>query len=1478
MNREFITHYHSTINACTKHIIISGARGAHLKHAVVEQNIPSSDEEFSHDSITMHINIPEHKGQKFVASNIENEVTLNKFDTVTDSVDNNAINDIHERSNLSPIIIPKEWNMDPDGYRYIDKTYTTLLNSHIHESLTITTPSTTLSSNGPVKSAMENAAPSLASVSIISSTAGTAPTSISSTISINHSVTAIFASISTMPISSKTVEKSGPISSSQKLASESKIVNNRGEESVEPSIQSPPQILSQPIPPGKSWLYDGLQSIINSQILPEQHSQQEELSDKKLSFGSFDPIGTFALATFNTALNNNDNSLPITTTVMNTSRKPLISTNDPAVLSTSIQKLSPNVIDTTVGSNEFQTKKSIELSEKSMKGSEENHYFNADSSIFMNAPSFQNQTHTVVSGDWTGNSNINIMTKQLSFASNGTKETEKEESEGKQDLSSHNIGNTLIVKPGNDVLHSFIPDIQETSTEVHTSLGQSDSQSDMVVNQDHRINTVGHRFHSLKHQQSLPENLSETTRQQFIAVNDTQVAQNTSFQTTDKQGENEEVLRDQTTINTPEEEMIESETSNAHEEEMTEFEISNKQNISNSQVTSLTTPDEVTHPIVTSLQQLQPEDDTCVLPPDAGTCHDYVLRWFHNSQTAKCEQFSYGSCGGNSNNFLNRHACETKCTQDEPIKSQLPERCTYRKDEGYGNGYNVKWYFNVRNLRCEQMVYKGEGGNSNQFETLGECQTFCISLDDEVHAMNTTTKQIAHSLKTTSIDLLQQDFAAASHDQENQHVVSTITGTDKMSKRQHHIHAISQNAPENHHHRIISDNDSIGDEEIQQISSKQHHTSSSISAQPFIPVTPAQLIPQRLDGSTRKTMTMEESPSPELSSLTLERKIIDAKTFGATIVNISNDDHVDLPRIVEEISQAPSCPNGLKPMQHADGRPMMCLPGRNQCTGNSLCYFNGVDFFCCPNADDPYDEHVFGGYGGDEVKRGYKSVKKRPINGNELIVRKLRLKRQAQIITNRPLAINTAARIDSKLPKQSLAKALFTVNGSNSRQVNNICMQNVNTGKCTEAHLRFFYDPRVGTCRLFYYSGCGGNENNFATEDECRQRCKNDKIHIENTPPGSCPFGEPPLGDNAPVICGDDAGSFECPKGYYCRMGPPNVCCLEKFLPVLEKALVTKKNQKNIRFSPRKPNDDIGYQPEEGQKGSEVESSQSLIVPTNICPDGSDALVDDSTQQPLKCGSGYDGQSLCPVGYYCSIDSEKNGRLCCQLGVMGVKIPPPPKIPPYFGLRPSNPGEVLPRGSLPSDYITQKHQETGISNVAESSEGYRSHLVLGGNKLATNVRPIIDSRAPENEAIDHSGNLVPVDQAADSSRNLVPSDSKLQDDVYGRMMLKSNDQTFRTQASPETETNEVQIDVGEMKDPFESLEYAQKTTSDRSICLLKPNEGRTCRENESPPRTNLQYFYSSRDKRCKLYFYRGCGGSQNRFDTKRHCELTCAGM
>lgn len=117
----------------------------------------------------------------------------------------------------------------------------------------------------------------------------------------------------------------------------------------------------------------------------------------------------------------------------------------------------------------------------------------------------------------------------------------------------------------------------------------------------------------------------------------------------------------------------------------------------------------------------------------------------------------------------------------------------------------------------------------------------------------------------------------------------------------------------------------------------------------------------------------------------------------------------------------------------------------------------------------------------------------------------------------------------------------------------------------------------------------------------------------------------------------------------------------------------------------------------------QVESSTTsvLSVPQNMCPDGSDALIKNG--QAVLCGSGVDGFSLCPKGYYCSIESEQNsninflvinffynliGRLCCTLTIQNSNLLEQgtiSSIAPYFGRRAFNPGEIIDRGSLPSD-------------------------------------------------------------------------------------------------------------------------------------------------------------------------------------------------
>lgn len=44
-------------------------------------------------------------------------------------------------------------------------------------------------------------------------------------------------------------------------------------------------------------------------------------------------------------------------------------------------------------------------------------------------------------------------------------------------------------------------------------------------------------------------------------------------------------------------------------------------------------------------------------------------------------------------------------------------------------------------------------------------------------------------------------------------------------------------------------------------------------------------------------------------------------------------------------------------------------------------------------------------------------------------------------------------------------------------------------GECRNYVNRWYFNSLEGRCRQFYYGGCGGNDNNFATEYECEGRC-----------------------------------------------------------------------------------------------------------------------------------------------------------------------------------------------------------------------------------------------------------------------------------------------------------------------------------------------------------------------------------------------------
>lgn len=108
----------------------------------------------------------------------------------------------------------------------------------------------------------------------------------------------------------------------------------------------------------------------------------------------------------------------------------------------------------------------------------------------------------------------------------------------------------------------------------------------------------------------------------------------------------------------------------------------------------------------------------CDQPKDRGLCMAYIPRYFFNSATAKCEEFIYGGCGGNGNNFETVEECERTC---KPTSV-----CNLPKDHGRCLALIPRFHFNTETQQCEQFNYGGCGGNGNNFETPEECQQMCM--------------------------------------------------------------------------------------------------------------------------------------------------------------------------------------------------------------------------------------------------------------------------------------------------------------------------------------------------------------------------------------------------------------------------------------------------------------------------------------------------------------------------------------------------------------------------------------------------------------------------------------------------------------------------------------------------------------------------------------------------------------------------------
>ncbi|CAH2282852.1 tissue factor pathway inhibitor 2 isoform X2 [Pelobates cultripes] len=136
----------------------------------------------------------------------------------------------------------------------------------------------------------------------------------------------------------------------------------------------------------------------------------------------------------------------------------------------------------------------------------------------------------------------------------------------------------------------------------------------------------------------------------------------------------------------------------------------------------------------------------CLLPPDEGPCHALLPRYYYDRFTQTCQEFSWGGCDGNENNFMYQEDCEKTCWK---IK-KVPKICRMEASTGPCRGLFKKYAFNLLTMKCEIFYYGGCYGNDNRFRDEASClehcapkrnaPSFCYSPKDEGSCSATVTR------------------------------------------------------------------------------------------------------------------------------------------------------------------------------------------------------------------------------------------------------------------------------------------------------------------------------------------------------------------------------------------------------------------------------------------------------------------------------------------------------------------------------------------------------------------------------------------------------------------------------------------------------------------------------------------------------------------------------------------------------------------
>ena len=100
-----------------------------------------------------------------------------------------------------------------------------------------------------------------------------------------------------------------------------------------------------------------------------------------------------------------------------------------------------------------------------------------------------------------------------------------------------------------------------------------------------------------------------------------------------------------------------------------------------------------------------------------------MQRWYYEPASRTCRQFTFGGCGGNGNNFVTLRDCEAAC--DGVTGGDVRRLCDQRPEAGPCRGQLTRFFYDPASRACQQFLYGGCAGNRNNFISIEDCSSTC---------------------------------------------------------------------------------------------------------------------------------------------------------------------------------------------------------------------------------------------------------------------------------------------------------------------------------------------------------------------------------------------------------------------------------------------------------------------------------------------------------------------------------------------------------------------------------------------------------------------------------------------------------------------------------------------------------------------------------------------------------------------------------